>query len=500
MARTILFSGFDLLAPELPSDARVISAPPPLPALADVRAEAARALQAPLSGAPLSSRVKPGMRVTVVVDDPSLPVPPLQRDCRAEMLDAVLEVLTAAGLGEDSVTVLVANGLSRQWRPIELVELLGESVTSQFPTICHDAEAQAQLTRIGEEPEGPVEFNRAVVEADLIVHVNVVSTPLHAGMFPIVAGTTGYRTARFLFTPSLFEDDAPLQPGSRYHALHERLGALLQKRVPVFQLSAVLNNDVYAPQLSGMIRNDKGLARSLQVWNAMPNAVRHRAARMLRSTSRPLALVAGPPEQVAPAVRDVFYRQNERAVDGDSQVVLFGLPDQGPGSVGTSQNPILVANLALGYVMNLFTHRPLLAPGGVIIFANPLYPNFDRLHQPHAEFYEKVLRLERDPVAIAEKYEPYFAGKPEFVSNYQRNYAFHGSHPLFMWAMGQAARSRAARIIVAQGDPRACSRMGFTPAHSIDDALSKAKEALAEAQPTMSVLQLPPPVWVRVNG
>lgn len=500
MARTILFSGFDLLAPEFASDTRILSAPPSLPALPDVAAEAARVLKEPIAGLPLPSQLWPGMRVTVVVDDPSLPVPPLQRDCRREMLEAVLEVLAGAGLGEAHVTVLVANGLSRQWRPIELVELLGDAVTSQLPTICHDAEAQAQLLRIGEAPEGPVEFNRAVAEADLVVHLNVVATPLHAGMFPLVAGTTGYRTARFLFAPELFEEQAPLQPGSRYHAVHERLGALLRERVPVFQVSAVLNNDIYTPQLSAMIRNDKGLPRSLQVWNAMPNAVRHRAARMLRSNARPITLVAGPPDAVAQSARDLFYRQNEQVVEDQAQVVMFGLPDQGPASVGTSQNPILVANLALGYVMNLFTRRPLLAEGGVIIFANPLTPQFDRLHLPHEEFYEKVLRLERDPVAIGEKYEPYFAGKLEFVANYQRNYAFHGAHPLFMWAMGQGARNRASRIIVAQGDPRACARLGFTPAKSIDDALSKAKEALAEAQPTVSVVQLPPAVWARVNG
>lgn len=500
MARTILFSGFDLLAPELPSDTRLISAPPALPPLADVKAEALRALREPMQGPSLPSRVRAGTRVTVVVDDPSLPVPPLQHDCRKEMLEAVLEVLYDAGLREDSVTVLVANGLSRQWRASELVELLGEQATSEFPTVCHDAEAQLQLLRIGEEPEGPVELNRAVVEADLVVHVNVVSTPLHAGLFPLVQGTAGYRTARALFAPALFEDTAPLLPGSRYHALHERMGALLQKKVPVVQLSAVLNNDVYAPPLSAMIRSEKGLGRSLQVWNAMPNAVRHRAARTRRSTYAPMAMVSGPPDAVAPRVLDAFYRQNERVVpEGDSQVVVFGLPDQGPGSVGTMQNPILVANLALGYVMNLFTRRPLLQEGGVIIFANPMYPNFDRVHQPHEELYEKVLRLERDPVAIAEKYEPYFAGKPEFVANYQRNYAFHGSHPLFMWAMCQSARIRASRIIVAQGDPRACARLGFTPANSIDDALHKAKEALADAQPTVSVLQLPPPVWVRVE-
>src|SRR5581483_3089639 len=96
-----------------------------------------------------------------------------------------------------------------------------------------------------------------------------------------------------------------------------------------------------------------------------------------------------------------FRRQHETATDGEADVVVFGLPDQGPYSVRGSQNPVLAANLALGFVYNSFTARPLLRQGGVIIFANPLEPRFDRAaHLPHQEFYERVLRLERDPAAI----------------------------------------------------------------------------------------------------
>ncbi|MFL5320185.1 MAG: lactate racemase domain-containing protein [Myxococcaceae bacterium] len=499
MPRPVLFSGFDLVAPELPADARILNAPPPLDPLGQVKESAKRALEAPVSGAALSRRVHAHSRVAVVVDDLSLPVPPLNHDCRRELLEAVLDLLAEKGLTSKRVTVLIANGLSRQWRMSELTDALGIQVTAAFPPICHDAEAQLQLTRIADEPEGPIEFNRALIDCDLVVHVNLVTTPLHAGLYPIAAGATSYRTQRMLNHPSHFEEHAPLQPGSSFHRAHERVTAALQKRVPVMQLSAVLNNDVYAPSLSAMLRSEKGLSRSLQVWNAMPNAVRHRAARLLRANYQPIAVVAGPPEAVGPQALGAFYRQHEREVEGDAQVVIFGLPDQGPGSVGSAQNPILSANLALGYVMNLFTHKPLLQEGGVIIFANPLAPSFDKVHLPQQEFYEKVLRLERDPTAIAEKYEPYFAGKPEFVANYQKNYAFHGAHPLYAWAMCNSARQRAARIIVAHGDPRACARLGFTPATNIEDALHRAKEALADAQPSVAVMELPPPYWVRVN-
>jgi hypothetical protein len=203
---------------------------------------------------------------------------------------------------------------------------------------------------------------------------------------------------------------------------------------------------------------------------------------------------------VAPRALETFHRQHEVATAGEADILVFGLPDLGPASVGAAQNPVLSANVALGYVANLFTERPLLRAGGVIIFASPLTPVFDRrAHLPHEEFYEKVLRVERDPVAIHERFETYFAGRPEFVSNYQRRFAFHGAHPLYSWYLTSPVRRRASRIIVAHGDPRACARLGFTPAVDVEEALDKARDFLGDPHPHVAVMELPPPFWVRVR-
>src|SRR5687768_3345864 len=93
--RTLLFSGFDLRAPALPSDARVLLPPMPLPALASFTDACERALEEPIAGEPLQKRLKPNVRVAIVIDDPSLPVPPPSKDCRREMLAAVLRILNS---------------------------------------------------------------------------------------------------------------------------------------------------------------------------------------------------------------------------------------------------------------------------------------------------------------------------------------------------------------------------------------------------------------------
>jgi hypothetical protein len=503
MVRTLLLSGFDLRSALLPDDARLLLPPIPLPGLQDFKDAATRALDEPLSGEPLAKLIRPHARVTLVIDDPTLPVPALSRDCRREMLEAVLQQLISLGVRPNRITALIANGLNRQWRGTEITDLLGPQVQSQCSVLCHDAEGPASMARIGDDPGGPIELNRAVIEADLVIHLNVVSQPLMAGLHGLVAGTAGYRTARILNAPTLFEKDAtPLVPGSAFHAAHSKVGAQLSSKVKVVQLSAVLNNELWTPAISALLQSEgaSGMTRPMQMWNALPSAVRHRAARLMRSSYRPIAVAFGPPEAVAPRALEVFYRQHEVTTDAPADVLVFGLPDLGPYSVRTMQNPVLAAHLGLGMVCNLFSGKPLLKPGGVVLMANPLTPSFDRrAHLPHEEFYEKVLRMEREPEAIHARFEPYFAGRPEFVANYQRRYAFHGTHPLYSWYQCTPIRKRAAKIIVAHGDPRACARMGFMPADDLEEGLSKAREVLGMESPQVSVIELPPPFFVRVR-
>ena len=503
MPSSLLVSGFDLVQFQLPPGAQVLLPPQPLPPLEDFKESVLRALDEPLSGPGLMKRVKPGSKICIVLDDPSLPVPPASKDARAQMLAAVLEALASFGVKPQRISALIANGLSRQWRPAEISEWLGAQSTSQILIRCHDAEQLSDLIRLADDPAGPIEVSRHLLEADLIIHLNVVTMPLYAGSFGLVQGTIGYRTARDLNMPAMFDaSEAPMVPGSAWHRAHARIAKMIEARVPVLQVSTVLNNELWTPGVAALLATEEvdRLSRPLQMWNALPASVRHRAARSMRSSFRPLAVMSGPPDDVSPRALELFLRQHEVNADGEADVLVFGLPDLGPYSVRTAQNPVLVANLALGLIANLFTERPLLRDGGAIVFANPLTPSFDsRHHRAYEEFYEKVLRLEREPEVIHERYEPWLASRPEFVSEYQRRYAFHGAHALFSWYQCTPMRRRASRIIVAHGDPRACARLGFMAAPNLDAALRKAKESVADAEPKVRVLELPPAFFVKVT-
>ncbi len=76
-APRILFSGEDLLLEDLPIGTRVIYPKPPLEGLANPGAAIRYALNHPLEAEPLYAQLAPGMRVTIAVDDISLPLPPM---------------------------------------------------------------------------------------------------------------------------------------------------------------------------------------------------------------------------------------------------------------------------------------------------------------------------------------------------------------------------------------------------------------------------------------
>lgn len=88
--RVPLHSGSRLPLVTLPDDAVLLGAPPPLDAIADVRAAVTEAFRYPLAGRPLEALAPRGGRATVVVQPPAVPLPTARNDARRDALAAVL--------------------------------------------------------------------------------------------------------------------------------------------------------------------------------------------------------------------------------------------------------------------------------------------------------------------------------------------------------------------------------------------------------------------------
>ena len=76
-AARVLHNGEDFLEEHLPVGTRVIYPPPPIRGLPNPRGAIRHALNHPLGCDPLHAQLRPGMRVTIALDDISLPLPPM---------------------------------------------------------------------------------------------------------------------------------------------------------------------------------------------------------------------------------------------------------------------------------------------------------------------------------------------------------------------------------------------------------------------------------------
>jgi lactate racemase len=139
-------------------------------AVSDTARAVAAALDTPIGCDRLETIVHPGQKVTVVVDDLTRPTPVHL------LLPSVLDRLTGAGLPRAAVTILVATGTHRPMTRSELATRLGDAAVEGYRVVNHDYRRTSDLVDLGTTPSGiPVNLNRLVVEADVVVGIgNIV--------------------------------------------------------------------------------------------------------------------------------------------------------------------------------------------------------------------------------------------------------------------------------------------------------------------------------------
>src|SRR5690606_23772442 len=139
--RTV-FAGDQLIDIDLPAGTRVIYPKPTLEPLKDVDAAIRYAINHPEGSEPLYALLEPGMKVTIAIDDISLPLPPMKRpDVRQRVLTIVLALL--ADHGVDDVHLIIATGVHRRMKPHEIRHMVGDAIYDRYAPerlYNHDAE------------------------------------------------------------------------------------------------------------------------------------------------------------------------------------------------------------------------------------------------------------------------------------------------------------------------------------------------------------------------
>jgi lactate racemase len=183
--------GEDFLVEKLPAGTRVIYPPPPLEPLPDPDTAIRYALLHPLNADPLFAQLNPNLRVTIAIDDISLPLPPMRRpDLRERLLNATLQTL--ADYGVDDVHLIIATSLHRRMTESEIRRTVGQRAFNQFwPERLYnfDAENRAETVLLGKtDHDEEVWLSRRAAESDLLIYLNINLVPMDGGHKSVAVG------------------------------------------------------------------------------------------------------------------------------------------------------------------------------------------------------------------------------------------------------------------------------------------------------------------------
>src|SRR5215469_18207515 len=259
-ARLISY-GDDFLVAKLPPGTRVIYPPPPLDPLADPDQAIRYALLHPENQDPLFAQLSPNMRVTIAIDDISLPLPPMQRpDLRERMLNIVLQTL--ADYGVDDVHLIIATSLHRRMTEDEIRRMVGERVFKAYwPDRLYnfDAENRAEVAMLGKTDHGEeVWLSRRAVESDLLIYLNINLVPMDGGHKSVAVGLAPYQSLRHHHNvPTLRDSHSYMDPTrSALHRSSDRMGKLIHQSLKIFQIETAVNTNMYGGMLDFLHKNE----------------------------------------------------------------------------------------------------------------------------------------------------------------------------------------------------------------------------------------------------
>jgi lactate racemase len=493
---------------KFPWGTRVVYPPDSLPAIKDVNAAIRRALLNPVGSEPLPELLKPGMRLTIAVDDISIPLPPMRTpDVRQRILEQVIEL--AASKGVEDVKIIVATALHRRMTAEEIKRMVGERVFRSFwPADLYnfDAEDPDALTEVGTTDQHEVvEISKRAAESDLIVYVNINLVAMDGGHKSVAIGLASYKSLKHHHNvDTMMHSTSYMDPREGRSAINDsatRMGRLIAANgIKVFQIETTLNNDTFPSQLGFLNKRewewsayDQGLMMAARKGNELaPPRMRREIFRRVEADYGLTGVNGGEVEAVHERTMTNLHRQQLVEVQGQSDVLVLGIPYIGPYNVNSVLNPILVHCLGLGYLFNMYRNKPLVKQGGVVIMYHPVPWEFHQIHHPsYIDFFEEVLAETTDPSAIESKFEQQYATDPWYVHLYRTSHAYHGVHPFYMWYWGAHGRDHAGDVIFVGGDAKAVARLGYRRAGTFADALEMAKDTVGPS-PSITYFHAPP--------
>ena len=489
-APRIIASGMDFLLEDLPVGTRVLYPNQPIKGLPNREAAIRYAINHPHGCDPLFAQLEPGMKVTIAVDDISMPLPPMQTpDIRQTALEVLLELLHGSGV--DDVHIIIAISLHRKMTQSEMKRMVGQRIFDEYYPdryYNHDAEAPDGLVLIGESKhKEPLRLNRRAAESDLLIYLNFNYVPMNGGHKSVAVGLCDYESLRAHHEPQTIRDsNSYMDPaGSELNRKISRLGKLADEHLNVFHIETTVNNRMFKGDLNFLAKNEDDFSSFDRMkyeamrfgMSKLPRKAKRAAYNSLTSNFEMIACHAGKTEPVHDLIIAKSMDQYVIPLKGQCDILICPVPDMSPYNVNSILNPLLVQVMALGYHFNMYRGKPLLKEGGVLILHHPCYDEFDHnFHPSYIEFFNRLLPETRDAFVLREKYEQEFANNPSYIEMYRRGNAYHGSHPFFMWYWGENGRQHIGHVIAAGAEnAHVPTMMGWDRADNLTEAIAMAR-------------------------
>jgi len=407
-----------------------------LPPVPDLGAAVRQALDHPLGLPPIRDLVRPGARVVIAFDDPTVTsFGPIRRVA----IEAVLAQLTEAGVPETDVRLICANALHRKFTRDELATIIGEDLVRRFGDrlFCHDAEDRDNIVDLGATQRGyDVELSRHAAEADLCVYVNAgLSLGFSGGWKSIAVGLSTWKSIRHTHHPD----------GMSMSVLNNRMHDVLNEMGA--HIEATLGKRFYKIECV-----QASATKIAHVWAGGVAETRAPALEVMASRNPPRR------SQAAPA-----------------DVVVYGLPAWSPYAVFGRMNPILtLISSGLGY---LGGHIEALGkPGCTVILATPCPETWDGEHHPsYRDVWDDVLPRTRDPYEIMTLYADAYATHAAYIDRYRNGVAFHPIHGILATHPLRRLKHASRVSVAAAEDPAVPRHVGFDYAPSVEDAIAMAE-------------------------
>jgi hypothetical protein len=488
-----------------PLGTRVVYPPESMPGVRDVEATIRNALLHPEGSEPLPALLRPGMKLTIAFDDLSLPLPQMRvPDVRQRVIEQVLTMAAEAGV--DDVELIVAQALHRRMTAAEIRRVVGDRVYRSFwpdQLYNHDAEDHANLTHVGMTDQGEdVEINKRAADSDLLVYVNINLVAMDGGHKSVPVGLASYKSLRHHHNSNtMVHSRSFMDPEkSALHSSAWRMGRLLADHLKIFHVETTLNNDVFPSPYDFLnkrewewsVRDQGTMLATRRGLSAAPGRMKRRIFQGFTAPYGVTGVTAGETEAVHAKTLAAVHRQQLVEVNGQSDVLVVGVPYLCPYNVNSVMNPILAMCMGLGYLFNMYRGKPLVRRGGAMVLYHPVPWEFSQLHHPsYVDFFEEVLAESTDPATIEAKFEKQYATDPWYIHLYRTSYAYHGVHPFYMWYWGAHALDHLDEVVWVGADRKSVERMGFRAASTLADALEMVSGTVGRS-PTITYMHTPP--------